>query len=108
MNAQNSQPPVSDELPALRAVVGRNIKVAREHVGVSEQDLCRLTGISHLYLNEIEKGTCNILLDDIANIAAALGVAPDDLVNPRFRPADNDRSVISPGLPAQNSSLKKT
>ena len=97
MNAQNSQPSVSNELPALRAIVGRNIKVARESAGLDERDLCHLTGISHLYLNEIENGTCNILLDDIANISAALGVAPEDLVNPRFRPADDNGSVLSPG-----------
>jgi transcriptional regulator with XRE-family HTH domain len=108
MNAQNSQPSVPNELSALRAVVGRNIKAARENAGLDEQDLCHLTGISHLYLHEIENGTCNILLNDIANISAVLGVAPDDLVNPRFRPADNDGSVVSSRLPAENPSLKKT
>ena len=108
MTARNHQSPASNELAALRTAIGRNITMAREHAGISERDLCNLTGIKPLYLCNIENGTYNILLDDIANIAAVLGVAPDDLVNPRFRPADSDGSVVSPGLLTQNPSLKKT
>jgi transcriptional regulator with XRE-family HTH domain len=68
----------------LRLAVGRNVKHAREHAGLSQRDLCGLTGISQSYLSQVEKGQWNMGLDNIAKIAFAVGVAPYELLQPQF------------------------
>jgi len=68
----------------LRLAVGRNVKHAREHAGLSQRDLCGLTGISQSYLSQVEKGQWNMGLDNVAKIAFAVGVAPYELLQPQF------------------------
>jgi transcriptional regulator with XRE-family HTH domain len=64
--------------------VGKNIKAARELAVLSQRDLCAKTGISQSYLSQVEKGTWNIGLDNIARIAGAVGIAPHILLHPSF------------------------
>src|ERR1700742_4002595 len=72
------------EVSALRMSVGKNIKAARELADLSQRDLCAKTGISQSYLSQVEKGTWNIGLDNIARIAGAVGIAPYLLLHPSF------------------------
>ena len=69
---------------ALRLTVGNNVKIARERAGLSQRELCRITGISQPYLSQVENGTWNMALDNIANISAALGLAAHELLDPHF------------------------
>jgi transcriptional regulator with XRE-family HTH domain len=75
-------PPSTDT--ALRLVVARNVKSARARAGLSQRELCALTKISQSYLSQVETGSWNMGIDNIAKIARALGVLPHDLLNPRF------------------------
>ena len=72
------------EVNALRMSVGKNVRAARELADLSQRDLCALTGISQSYLSQVENGTWNIGLDNIARIARAVGVAPYLLLHPSF------------------------
>ena len=69
---------------ALRMSVGKNVKAARELADLSQRDLCAKTGISQSYLSQVERGTWNIGLDNIARIARAVGIAPHLLLHPSF------------------------
>jgi transcriptional regulator with XRE-family HTH domain len=72
------------EVSALRMSVGKNVKSARELADLSQRDLCAKTGISQSYLSQVERGTWNIGLDNIARIARAVGIAPHLLLHPSF------------------------
>jgi transcriptional regulator with XRE-family HTH domain len=72
------------EVSALRMSVGKNVKAARELADLSQRDLCAKTGVSQSYLSQVEKGTWNIGLDNIARIAGAVGIAPYLLLHPSF------------------------
>src|ERR1700758_5655906 len=72
------------EVNALRMLVGRNVKAARELADLSQRDLCAQTGISQSYLSQVEQGTWNVGLDNIERIARAVGIAPYLLLHPSF------------------------
>jgi transcriptional regulator with XRE-family HTH domain len=43
-----------------------------------------MTGISQSYLSQVEAGSWNIGIDNIAKIALAVGLAPHELLNPAY------------------------
>jgi transcriptional regulator with XRE-family HTH domain len=71
----------------LTTIHGPNIKAARELAGLTQRGLCKLTGVSQSYLSQVENGTWNIGIDNLAKVARALGVRPHDLLNPAGLPA---------------------
>jgi transcriptional regulator with XRE-family HTH domain len=66
-------------------VVGNNLRVAREHAGLSQRDLCEKANIGQAYLSQCESGKWNIGVDNIAKIARATGFRPHELLDPDFR-----------------------
>ena len=74
-----------DELgEALRLIVGRNVREARTQAGYSQRELCALVGMSQAYLSQVESGTWNIAIDNIARIAIACNVPAYRLLHPTF------------------------
>ena len=62
--------------------VGMRIRVAREHIGESQEKIASSVGLSRTSLTNIEKGNQKFLLHTFIGIAAALGVPITDLLPP--------------------------
>ncbi len=63
------------------AMIGENIKKARNKLGLTQDDLVRKSGVKHTTLTKIES---NVVIkpsvQTVAKIARALGVPMEDLV----------------------------
>ena len=64
----------------LQAVVGRNIRRAREAVGLPQDELAHRAGIHVTYLSGVENGRRNITLSVVERIATALGTSEAHLL----------------------------
>jgi transcriptional regulator with XRE-family HTH domain len=64
----------------LSAVVGNNIKKYRKILNISQEELAGRAGLHRTYIGGIERGERNITLDSLQIIAAALKVAPVELI----------------------------
>jgi len=64
----------------LRAVVGRNIRAARERRGLQQDALAHEAGIHVTYLSGVENGHRNMTLNVLERIARALGLSEAELV----------------------------
>ncbi len=74
-------------LRAVQPVLGRrlvadNMRRLRQIRGFSQETLAELTGLNRGYLSSVENARRNVSIDNICKIAAALGVAPRDLLSP--------------------------
>ena len=62
-------------------MIGENIKMARNKLGLTQDDLVRKSGVKHTTLTKIES---NVVIkpsvQTVAQIAKALGVPMEDLV----------------------------
>ena len=59
---------------------GRAVRARREAHGWSQRELAERAGLSLRFLAELERGSGNISLARFADVAAALGVAPAELL----------------------------
>jgi transcriptional regulator with XRE-family HTH domain len=64
----------------LSAIVGNNIKKYRKILNISQEELAERAGLHRTYIGGIERGERNITLDSLQVIAAALNVAPVELI----------------------------
>jgi transcriptional regulator with XRE-family HTH domain len=64
----------------LSAIVGNNIKKYRKMLNISQEELAEKAGLHRTYIGGIERGERNITLDSLQVIAAALNVAPVELI----------------------------
>ncbi len=64
------------------AVVGRNVRVRRQDLGLSQEQLAHDAEITLRYLGMVERGQQNASVAVVARIAAALGATPADLLQP--------------------------
>lgn len=65
----------------VKLILGIKLRELRVEKGISLSALSKETGISHSYLNEIEKGKKYPKKDKIETLAAALGTTSDELVS---------------------------
>jgi len=61
---------------SVRVAFGSRVRRIREQRGLSQEQLAELAGIHRTYMSSVERGQRNIGLDNIAALAAALGVSP--------------------------------
>lgn len=59
---------------------GEAIKTARNERGISQEELGRLSGLHRAHVGEIERAEISPTLDSVQLIAAALNVAPSQLI----------------------------
>ena len=64
----------------LQAVVGRNIRQAREAAGLPQDELAHRAAIHVTYLSGVENGRRNMTLAVLERVAAALGKSEADLL----------------------------
>jgi transcriptional regulator with XRE-family HTH domain len=65
--------------PDIRERFGYAVKLRREQLGLTQEDLAEKAGVHRTYLSDIERGTRNVSLVNIERIAAGLSVAPSEL-----------------------------
>ncbi len=66
----------SDPKPAF----GRTVRRLRQSKGLSQEALAELAGIHRSYIGDVERGTRNIALVNMTQIAKALGVSLSSLI----------------------------
>jgi transcriptional regulator with XRE-family HTH domain len=59
---------------------GANVRVKREQLGLSQEELADRAGLHRTYVGSVERGERNISLINILRIAAALECAPAELL----------------------------
>lgn len=80
----------------LNALVGSNIKHARERAGLTQERFSDLLGIGPKTLSAIERGTVGISLFSLRRVCEILRVSSDELL---FAPSEqNDAGEISEKL----------
>ena len=70
--------------PDIRERFGFALKVRREELGLTQEDLADKAGIHRTYLSDVERGTRNLSLINIERLAAALSMSLSEL----FRSVD--------------------
>ena len=60
----------------LSIIVGRNLKRARNQRGLSQEDLAQNVGKSLTYVGQVERGSRNLSLASVEQIAGWVGLEP--------------------------------
>ncbi|MGW4950687.1 helix-turn-helix domain-containing protein [Streptomyces parvulus] len=69
-----------DRVLARRRQVGERIRLVREHLNLSQQDVCGRSGIDVATYSRIENGHASPILDTLVRIALAMDVELEELV----------------------------
>ena len=59
---------------AARKVFAANLRRSREELGISQERLADIAGVHRTYVGTVERGECNISIDNMERLAAAVGV----------------------------------
>jgi len=62
------------------AGIGKRIKMFRQKLGLSQEQLSEQAGLTPAHLSHIETGNTKASLPTLVNLAEALGVSMDDLL----------------------------
>ena len=73
--------------PKMAVTLGRNVKRLREKGRITKTCFAAMIGIGRPQLNKIEKGTANVRLSMVEDLADALETTPEELLFGRFDPA---------------------
>jgi transcriptional regulator with XRE-family HTH domain len=65
---------------ALAKAFGRQVRAARERLGISQEKLAFVGGFHRTYIGNLERGEVNPSLYNVVRVATALGVEPGELV----------------------------
>lgn len=68
--SKNAMPGVDSEID--RMVFGRNLRLAREKMNLSQRDVHQLTGVAQSHISEIETGRSNISVDTMVKLATTV------------------------------------
>ena len=70
-----------------KSTIGKNIKKYREKLGISQDKLSKLAGITLHTITKIESGaTPDPRIETVKKIADALGISVDDLLKNNYEP----------------------
>jgi transcriptional regulator with XRE-family HTH domain len=64
----------------LRETLAKKIREFRAERRISQEELAHLAGLHRTYVGSVERSERNISIDNIAKLAAALGVPPSRLL----------------------------
>jgi transcriptional regulator with XRE-family HTH domain len=74
----------SSEVGPARAVFATNLRRARRLQEVSQEQLALRSGMSRVFVGQIERGERSLTIDSMGALAEALGVPLRDLVDPEY------------------------
>lgn len=63
-----------------RLLFARNIRLAREELGMSQEDMAEACGLHRTYVGSVERGERNISIDNIEKMGKAVKKSLSDLV----------------------------
>jgi transcriptional regulator with XRE-family HTH domain len=66
----------------VRTAFGERVRSLRKAQGISQEQFASICSLDRTYIGGIERGERNISLDNIAKIAAALGIPLNELFGP--------------------------
>jgi transcriptional regulator with XRE-family HTH domain len=66
--------------PDVRERFGYAVKLRREELGMTQEDLAEKAGIHRTYLSDVERGTRNLSLVNIERLAEALVMSMSELL----------------------------
>jgi len=92
----------------VRAVLARNIKVFRGRRNWSQADLAEKTGLSIVYLSDIERGNKWPYLDTLVKLAEAFKIEVFELLIPEIKPASANASFFTKYSSEVNAILEKS
>jgi transcriptional regulator with XRE-family HTH domain len=72
--------PRKPPIPKERKILALNLRRLRAEQGISQEDLADRAGLHRTYVGSVERGERNISIDNIAKLAAALGVEANELL----------------------------
>ena len=61
------------QIPAARLIFAKNFRRARKEKGLTQQAIHELHGFAQSYISEVERGRSTISLDNMAQLAEAVG-----------------------------------
>ncbi len=64
----------------LRQILGRNVRLVRKRLRLSQEALANEAGIDRTYVSGIERGLRNPSINLLERLSAVLGVSPADLL----------------------------
>lgn len=70
---QSKSIPVDKPVPPERLVFARNFKKARKEARLTQEAIREKTGLAQPFISEVENGRSTINLDNMAQLAAAVG-----------------------------------
>ncbi len=65
-----------------RKIFGRNLRVRREALGVSQEALAHKANLHRTYIGSVERGERNVSIDNMERLAAAVEATITDLLRP--------------------------
>lgn len=65
----------------LRKNLAKNVRLIRNNLGLSQEELAEEAGLHRTYIGGIERGERNVSIDNIEKIAKALKVKPERLMS---------------------------
>lgn len=65
----------------LQRVVGRNVKLLRVKIGMSQEQFAQHLGVHRTYMGAVERGERNLTLQTLEKLADQLRVDPYDLLS---------------------------
>lgn len=60
--------------PTARMIFAKNLRTTRVALGISQESLAELANLHRTYVGSVERAERNISIDNMARLAAALGV----------------------------------
>jgi transcriptional regulator with XRE-family HTH domain len=92
----------------IRAVLAGNIRILRKRRNWSQADLAEKTGLSIVYLSDIERGNKWPYLDTLLKLSEALDVEIFELLMPDNIPASKNTSSLYKYTSEVNSIVEKS
>ncbi len=63
----------------LRLVIGQRVRVLRNSLGLTQEELGEKADLSYKFIGELERGKVNVSLESLEKISKALGINISDL-----------------------------
>jgi transcriptional regulator with XRE-family HTH domain len=73
-----------NESSSPREIFGRNLRLLRRLKEISQEQLALDANLSRTYVSEVERGARNVSIDNMAQLADAIGAPLTDLLDPEM------------------------